>query len=243
VLLVAACIAAGYRVRIRRLNQRFELVLAERSRIARELHDTLLQGLSGVTMQLQALWTKLPVGREKNFLGEIIKDAARTSQEARQSLWDLRSRTEEPVRLSDRLLTLANQLVSGQPLALHPDIQPLSLAGQTHVECQLLRIAQEAISNVVTHSGATDLYLDLHRKGDSVLLRVRDNGIGFVPGSRQRVGHFGFIGMRERAEEINGQLTISSDPGTGTTVQIEVQLLRSTSNESNPKSVSEHQLR
>ncbi len=105
-LAIAVMITAGYRMRIRQLKHRFDLVLAERSRIARELHDTLLQGLSGITMQLQALWTRLPASAEKRVLGEIIKDAGQCSTEARQSLWGLRVTGKEPLRFSERLAKL-----------------------------------------------------------------------------------------------------------------------------------------
>ena len=77
VLLFGCAIFLAVRMRIRRMRQRFNLVLAERTRIARELHDTLLQGLSGITMQMQAIWTRLPASKEKTFLAEVIQDAAR----------------------------------------------------------------------------------------------------------------------------------------------------------------------
>ncbi len=111
-VLLGLAITAGYRIRVRQLRDRFDLVLAERSRIARELHDTLLQGLSGITMQLQALWTRLPPSRERQSLSEIIKDAGTCSAEARQSLWGLREIGTTSAGFSTKLAKLARQTVA-----------------------------------------------------------------------------------------------------------------------------------
>ncbi len=113
--LCAAFVVLLYRARIRRLRETFELVLSERNRIARELHDTLLQGLSGITMQLQALWTKLPPSHERQTLAEIIADAGKCSKEARRSLWGLR--IWAPVR--------SDSGRSSMPLRGNPSVQSL----------------------------------------------------------------------------------------------------------------------
>ena len=170
-LALALAALAAYRVRIRHLNQRFNLVLAERTRIARELHDTLLQGLSGVTMQLQALWTRLPVSKEKHFLGEIIKDAGRCSTEARQSLWGLRRAGSTAVQFCGKLEALARQAVDRQPVSLTFSADPVSLDNMPETEYQLLRIAQEAISNALTHSSAQTLQVRLRLQEGILELR------------------------------------------------------------------------
>ena len=238
-LLIGVGVAAGYRVRIRQLNHRFELVLAERSRIARELHDTLLQGLSGITMQLQALWTRLPIGKEKHFLGEIITDAGKCSQEARQSLWGLRTRAEKPLPFSERLVKLVKQTVNGRSIALSLEIEPVSTHEKPEFEYQLLRIAQEVISNTLSHSGATALRVQLEIQDSQISLTVTDNGSGFLPETGQRFGHFGLIGIRERADEIDAELTVASDLGRGTSVRIRAPL--SAGVESNPEAPAQHQ--
>ncbi|HEX3684169.1 MAG TPA: two-component regulator propeller domain-containing protein [Bryobacteraceae bacterium] len=240
-LALALAGVAAYRVRIRQLNQRFNLVLAERTRIARELHDTLLQGLSGVTMQLQALWTRLPVSKEKQFLGEVIKDAGRCSTEARQSLWGLRRAGSTAIPFCGKLEALAREAVDRTPVALEFSGDPVSLDSMPETEYQLLRIAQEAISNSLTHSSAQTLQVSLRLQEGVLQLCVQDDGAGFATSSPGGFGHYGLVGMRERAAEIGARLSIVSSPSTGTCVLVEFPLSSRTS-VSNADTPFEHQI-
>jgi signal transduction histidine kinase len=240
ILLLASAVVVWYRLRIRRLNQRFNLVLAERSRIARELHDTLLQGLSGITMQLQALWTRLSASPEKQFLHEIIQDAARSSKEARQSLWGLRSSAASPLEFTQKLAESCREANAGERLELRLRLDPVSLTSMPDAEFQLLRIARETVANAVQHSGATLLEVELCATKTELQLSLCDNGKGFDPHAGQ-FGHFGLVGMRERASEIGAQLQITSQPGIG--VRVEVRLpLSPVPGKSNRTPVPEHQL-
>ena len=243
-LAFAIAIGAGYRVRIRQLKQRFDLVLAERSRIARELHDTLLQGLSGITMQMQALWTRLPASTEKRALGEIIKDAGRCSTEARQSLWDLRAVKPESLRFSEKLAKLARAAAAGQPISLSLNLEPVSLGELPELEYQLLRISQEAISNALRHAHARTLEIRLQVDEKQLRLTFEDDGIGFTEGiERAESGHFGLVGMRERAIEIGAELKVSSSPGQGAEVSIHLPFPPEARSERNPELAFEHQVR
>ncbi len=243
-IVFALAIVTGYRMRVRQLKQRFGLVLAERSRIARELHDTLLQGLSGITMQLQALWTKLPASKEKQFLSEIIQDAGRCSTEARHSLWGLRAvGSAAAIGFSDKLAKLAREAVNGERISLSLKLQPVSLSEFPEAEYQLLRIAQEAISNSVAHADAKDIDIALRLENQQLEILVEDNGIGFETAEQQRFGHFGLVGMRERASEIGAELTITSLPGQGTKVLIRLPLSSSSLSDSNAGAGLEHQIR
>jgi signal transduction histidine kinase/sugar lactone lactonase YvrE len=225
-LVMAGLIVAFVRLRIARLKHRFDEVLAERSRIARELHDTLLQGLSGITMQLQALWTKLPTTKERTLLAEIIQDAARCSTEARQSLWGLRNMgSSGSLEFSSKLQKLARDVAEKGKLTPLFKIAPVSLAGQPEIEYQLLRIAQEAMNNVVKHAGARRLDVQLEQTPQQILLVIKDDGAGF-DADRQRFGHFGIVGMMERAKEIGANLTIDSQVGRGTVLSIVVPVKR-----------------
>jgi signal transduction histidine kinase len=229
-LLVAGIVVALVRLRIARLKHRFDVVLAERSRIARELHDTLLQGLSGITMQLQALWTKLPTSRERTLLGEIIQDAAHCSSEARQSLWGLRTIGVGSLEFSGKLQKLVCDAAERGKLTPLLRLNPLSLAGSPEVEYQLLCIAQEAISNIVKHAGARRLEVQLEQAPGQITMSISDDGAGFDV-KRQPFGHFGIVGMRERAREIGADLSIDSKVGQGTILLVVVPVKRPARND------------
>ena len=239
---LALAIAAGYRMRIRRLRNRFTLILAERTRIARELHDTLLQGLSGITMQLQALWTRMPPSREKRVLAEIIADAGHCSAEARQSLWGLRNNTPGDLEFSERLAKLAREAVSDRPMSLSLKVEPVTLRKFPDAEYQLLRIASEAITNALKHAAASQLCVALSVVDRVLKLTVEDNGTGFSPDVKPPGGHFGLHGMRERVEEIGGELSIDSSPENGTRVLVFLELPEDFEARSNPAEAETHQL-
>ncbi len=243
-LLMSVAIAAGYLFRIRRLRQRFDLVLVERSRIARELHDTLLQGLSGITMQLEALWTKLPLSAEKRFLREIIKDADRCSREARQSLWGLRVSDAESLDFSERLARISREATAGKPVSLALRIEPVPAPISPETTGQLLRITQESISNVLRHAHASTLEIRLYVDGPYLRLAITDDGVGFqVDLEKAAFGHFGLIGMRERAEQIGAELTVVSSPGHGAKVLVALRLAPHSVPERNAERAFEHQLK
>lgn len=241
VTLAGLAFAAWYRLRIRRLKQRFDLVLAERNRIGRELHDTLLQGLAGITMQLQALWTRLPASKEKSLLGSIIQDAGRAAAEARRSLWGLRTVEPGSSDFSVRLENIALRAVQGTPIALALNIERVSLRGTPEIEFQLLRIANEAIANAVKHAKASQLRVDLKIQERILLLSVEDDGFGFDEHASARPGHFGLVGMRERAHEIVADLIVDSSPGLGTKVSVFLTLERLAATGSNVEPLVEHQ--
>jgi signal transduction histidine kinase/ligand-binding sensor domain-containing protein len=219
-VLLAAGVTVGHRRRIYRLHRSFDMVLAERNRIARELHDTLLQGLSGITMQMQAVWARLPASRERETLREIIQDAGKCSAEARRSLWGLRTVEPGSGEFANRLARVARQAIAHTPISLDLRLSPMSLNGLPEVEYQLLRIAQEAILNSVQHSNSNTVEVKLETDSSQLELTIADNGTGFPEDAEQRNGHFGLIGMRERAAEIGADLVISSTPGKGTVVSV-----------------------
>ncbi len=223
----ALLVALGYRARIRRLRDTFELVLSERNRIARELHDTLLQGLSGITMQLQALWTKLPNSNERETLGGIIADAGRCSKEARRSLWGLRTIGSGTLGFGEKLSAIARQSIGAKPVTLVLQLQPVSLSAFPEIEYQLLRITQEVISNTLAHAKASTLTIQVQTEGNELHLALEDDGIGFTPEEQQApFGHFGLIGIRERADEIDACIRVTSAKGAGTRISISVPLTR-----------------
>jgi signal transduction histidine kinase/streptogramin lyase len=227
VLLLGLGITATWRLRMRQLRQRFGLVLAERTRIARELHDTLLQGLAGVTMQLQALWTRLPASKEKETLRAIIDDAGLCAAEARKSLWGLRAESGSAELFSDKLASLvksASAEEAGTRLLLQTE--PVSLDDRPEAEFQLLRIAREALSNALEHSKAERVSVTLAKDVSALSLTIADDGVGFASDRDHcAIGRFGLQGMSERAKEIGASLEVKSTPGSGTTVSVRLPLL------------------
>jgi ligand-binding sensor domain-containing protein/signal transduction histidine kinase len=222
-LLLAAVLA--YRTRIDGINRQFAAILGERSRIARELHDTLIQGFSGVTMQMQALAGRI-APHERSALEEIIHDAAQCLTEARRSVAGLRGVQRAETGLAGEIEQLARQAAdsSGLKLKLHLDRLPSELPPS--LEYNLVRIAQEAVLNAVKHSHAQSLKLSLRYKRGGIGLAIVDDGMGFDPASSSAPGHYGLIGMRERARDIGAEFAIESASGRGTTVRLAVPLSR-----------------
>jgi ligand-binding sensor domain-containing protein/signal transduction histidine kinase len=220
VCLICAALAAftAYRLRIRRLREQFALILAERSRIARELHDTLIQGFSGITMAMQALAARLPGSGERESLEQIVTDAGASLREARRSLSGLRSQSEGG--LSVALAQMSRQLTETRGVRLKLQVDGWHQALAPEVEYNLLRIAQEAVSNAVQHSGTRAVRVALDRSASDVTLLVEDEGSGFSREKSARPGHYGLLGMRERAAHIGARLDVATAPGFGTAVSV-----------------------
>jgi signal transduction histidine kinase len=218
--LLGILILLGYRMRVRHLTGRFDHVLAERERIAQELHDTLLQGLSGITMQLQALSRRLREP-ERAQLDGVIEDARLCSAEARRSLLGLRASSKPAEDLRSQLDALAQRVFrdSKASLELHLERSPVALP--TEFISQLLRICQEALYNAARHAEATHVDVSLHFEAQDLVISVHDDGIGFDPETIKH-GHFGLVGMRERAERMGATVEISSTANEGTRVSIRV---------------------
>ena len=229
-LMAALAALAGwlaYHSRIRRLRERYDLIVAERSRIARELHDTLIQGFSGITMGMQALAARLRPGEERSRLQDIIVDAAACLRETRRSVAGLRgAKASAASGLSASIAQAARQITETKNvrLKLRLEQEPPTLPAE--FEYNLLRIATEAVSNAVKHSGARTIEVTLKRApkagSGSIFLSVADDGTGCEPSGNGHLkpGHYGLIGMKERAAQIGAQFAFESAPGRGTTVSV-----------------------
>ena len=216
----------AYGFRIQHIERQFGAILAERSRIARELHDTLLQGFSGVTMEMQALAARLP-DAPREALREIIHDAANCLTEARRSVSELRRNRGASPGLAAELAASARQLTAPGEARLQLDVGRFTQGLPPYVEYNLLRIAQEAIINAVKHAGARTIEVTLETPADVLRIAVRDDGAGFVMRDSP-ADHFGLIGMQERAREIGADLRVTSEPRKGTTIMVEFPLRKST---------------
>jgi len=210
-----------HRLRIRTLREQFGLILAERNRIARELHDTLIQGLSGITMEMQALAGRLRSPEERGTLEDIIRDAGNCLRETRRSVAGLRTpRGGGNSGLAAAIEQAAKQVTEAKHIRLRLKLgqSPRGLAPD--VEYNLVRIAQEAVSNSVKHSGARTVEVALNCTPEAVRLLVKDDGSGFARDGNGQAGHYGLIGMKERATHIGANFELASTPGRGTTVSV-----------------------
>jgi signal transduction histidine kinase len=206
---------------------RFAAISTERSRLARELHDSLEQVLTGTALQLNAASETIHV--DPSAASEHIEIARslmrQTRTEVRRSVWDLRAQSLETHDLGQALQKAAEHLTgSGAELRVTTSGQALRLTDV--LENHLLRIGQEAVTNAVKHGNAGRILLHIDFCTDKVTMTVEDNGCGFdseaAPGVAH--GHFGLEGMRERVKRIGGTLELKSSPGEGTKLIVETPL-------------------
>ncbi|HEY9721468.1 MAG TPA: sensor histidine kinase, partial [Oscillatoriaceae cyanobacterium] len=210
--------------------------LAERTRLARDLHDTLEQALTGIALQLDTTATLLPRSpddAERHL--ELARGFMRQSQiELRRSIWDLRSRELDQFDVARALLHTSQHIAEGTQLRIEVETEGDALPLPETVEENLLRIGQEAVTNVVKHSGATLATIRLGFSHNTVTLTVKDNGKGLVPEKLAAISHnhFGLVGMTERAKRLGGRFSVASMPGEGTTITVSLPLAVTTNGHS-----------
>lgn len=224
--LAGATVWQLYRMRVKRISTQFAAVLAERNRIAREIHDNLAQDILGISVQLELVSRLMPAAAEvaKPHLDRARILVRNSMAEARRYVWDLRSQDLETKDLPTALNDTARRLTRDREVQASVQVTGTFRALPSQIENNLLRIAQEAINNSVKHAGARRIVIDLHFDTDALQLRVRDDGCGFDPQPHNGDGHFGLIGMRERAQEIGGELRILSERLSGTEIIVNVPL-------------------
>jgi signal transduction histidine kinase/ligand-binding sensor domain-containing protein len=220
----AALVFLAFRLRLLRAEREFRAVLAERNRIAREVHDTLAQGYVGVSVQLEVLSELLRNDKSDAAVRQL--DSARQHvreglAEARQSIWALRSQDTDEQTLPVKLRR-STEHANGHDLEAAFSIYGAYRPMPPGTEREILRIGQEAIHNVKKHAGAKHLSVQLEYGPAELALIVRDDGRGFESsnGAGSPAGHYGLTGMRERADLIGGTLEVTSELGTGTTVRL-----------------------
>jgi len=239
-LCVAAFLAllwAAYLLRVRQLQKQFDMTLdarvGERTRIARDLHDTLLQSFHGVLLHLQTVSNELPGGQTKQKLDSVISQAAQAIVEGRDAVQGLRSSTMEKNDLALAIRTLGEELaaaesglrrpyfavqVEGSPRDLHPILRD-----------EVYRITGEGIRNAFLHAEAKQIEVEIHYGDRQLRVRVRDDGKGIdtkVLSDGEPEGHFGLRGMRERAKLTGGKLTVWSELQAGTEVELSIPAAR-----------------
>jgi PAS domain S-box-containing protein len=208
--------------RIRAEEMLSEIRRTERRRIARDLHDIVLQDLSGALQSLRLTDLQAKGSGMALDLEEELEALGRASSGLRSAIYDLRQERERPFLESVESLVELNQLATPEREIRLIVEDGFSVGLRTKASIELLRILQEALANVRRHSAATIVEVGLRTDDQAILLEVSDDGRGFDPGSA-RAG-IGLSAMRERVEELGGEIEVSSRPGEGTEVMVRVPL-------------------
>lgn len=223
--LLITCIAGIVILRTMTARERreYQAVLSERNRVARELHDTLEQGLTGISLQLEAVASTVQSSpaTAKQSLGVARQMLRYSLEETRRSVMDLRSQALESSDLPAALSTLAHQMTLGTPIEADVRIEGQRRRLDAAQEHHLLRIGLEAVTNAVKHSGATRVDILVRFSPAATALIVADDGCG-VHTENGDVGHFGLQGMRERANKIGAVLELESGSRGGTRLAVSV---------------------
>ena len=202
-------------------------LLAERQRMARELHDTLLQGMAGIIMQLKVLAAQMDrqhYRQAQQALSQTLSSASTALEEARHAIHDLRAQTP---RLEQFVASVEEEIAHFFQLtgiACHTRLDDLVHTPPQHCE-QVLRVIGEGLSNVARHARARHVSVEAKVMERWLEITVQDDGQGFDPASSElHTGHYGLLGLRERAHLVGGSLSLSSTPGAGTTLRFRVPL-------------------
>jgi len=202
-------------------EQQRNAIVAERTRFARDIHDTLAQGFTGIMMQLNAAEQRLQpdAAEARAHIDKARQLASESLEEARRSVSALRAGALSNGTLLDAMEQIGRTLTSGSGVQLDATLEGQPYALPEQCEANLLRIAQEALTNAVRHSGAQRIGIRLAYQTGSVVLEIGDSGSGM---SGIEPSGFGVDGMRERARQIGGEIKILSDPGRGTRIVVTV---------------------
>jgi len=204
------------------VRRQFSYVLAERLRLSREIHDTLLQSLVGVALQCDALADDIEKeGPARTQFRRLRREVEEHIRDARQVIWNLRSPLRDQNDLVAALQRVGDQAVAGTRIGFTLRVNGEAKPCTDDVRDQLLRIGQEAILNAVRHAKATQIAMHIEYASDTIALRVIDDGRGFTYDEVALEGgrHYGLLSMRERAETSGGRFRIVSRIGQGTTVE------------------------
>jgi signal transduction histidine kinase len=236
VMAVVLPLTGGYRLRLHKMraqmNERFSERVEERTRIARELHDTLLQSFHGSMFRMQAARNLLP--RSPEEAGEALDGAiARTEQaidEGRNAIQDLRSEAAAATDIAQLLRVMGQELAASQQGRHGPATFRLTIEGERQalrplLQDEVYRIAREVLTNAFQHAYAFQIEAEIRYDSRAFRLRIRDDGAGIDPRvlrQGNRAGHWGLPGIRERAEQIGARLDVWSEAEVGTEMQLAI---------------------
>lgn len=200
-------------------------LIAERQRLARELHDTLAQGLVGLTMQLEtidALLLKQQGQQARALVQQAMARARATMREARSAIEDLRTQTRETPDFSQAVQREIQRFTAATGIPCTCSL-PQALPLPTPIREHLVRLVAEGLMNIARHAQATRVWVGATCDQEQLMFEIGDDGVGFDPAVVARqTGHYGLLGLRERARLLQGQLAILSAPGKGTTIRLQL---------------------
>ena len=213
----------------RQFNLRLEGRVSERTRIARELHDTLLQSFQGLLLRFQTVSNLLPAGEPKQKLDDAIDQAAQAITEGRDAVEGLRSSATVTNDLASAITTLGQELASSETnrntAKFHAEVEGAPRDLYPILRDEVYRIAGEALRNAFRHAEAQRIEVEIRYDERQLRLRVRDDGKGIDTKHLNEdggPGHFGLRGMRERAKLLGGKLAVWSELDSGTEVELRI---------------------
>jgi signal transduction histidine kinase/ligand-binding sensor domain-containing protein len=218
---------ALYQLTLRQIRYRFRLITEERARLAREIHDTLAQDVFGISTQLEALASQMPkeATSQNQCLDIARRMAAHCLTEARRAVMDLRAPGLDGRDLKTALESEIRAWTAGSGLEVDVEISRPHRTLSHDAEQHLLRIIQEAVNNTLKHAKANRILIKLHEDDRILYLNITDDGRGFQQQDESMMeGHFGLLGMHERAKRLGGELRLVSHPGDGTSIEVLVPL-------------------
>ncbi|MEJ0087245.1 MAG: triple tyrosine motif-containing protein [Pseudomonadota bacterium] len=227
VLAAAGLVWAAYRLRLRqetaRLQRRFEIRIAERERIARELHDTLLQSVQGLILRFHSILSRVPADSDLLApMHEAIGRADTVVAEGRDRVRELR--TTMKVDLAQSIVNTAREIIQGESPRFAMIVEGTPRVMHALVNDEVLGVAAEAIRNAAQHSKAQTLQAILIYGTHELQMRIRDDGAGIAQTilNGEKGGHYGLIGMRERAKRIGGRLEVTRREHAGTEIALTI---------------------
>jgi signal transduction histidine kinase len=208
----------------RTLELRMEERVRERTRIARDLHDTLLQTFQGLVLRLQVVYDLMPDGKARDQLEHSLRQADQALEEGRTAVHELRSSAALTNNLTQAVRALGDELATDDSAAFRLLVQGATRELDPIVRDEVYRFAREALRNAFRHARARNIETEVIYGKRAFRLRIRDDGDGIPHEILQhgRDGHYGLPGMRERARQIGGKLAIWSGAGTGTEIELNV---------------------
>jgi len=226
---ISAAVLVLYDRRLKRVKAKIHILyqerMRERTRIGRELHDTLLQNICGLALQLDR-WSKVvkdPPSAEEG-LRELRREAEQWLREAREAVWDLRSQNEKDEDFAEALRQIGEQVIKNTSVQFRTAISGAEPTLPPQARVHLLRILHEGVRNAIRHSSATEIRMEVSY-GAEYLVRVRiaDNGRGFDPKlASSASGHWGLVTMRERAQKLGAEFKLHTSIGQGTEIEVTV---------------------